>query len=119
MERDAQVGKDAVNALDAVIPQIVLEIGKIAVCKCKPVILQAVFPCVHVTVHAHEPAARAQTFHDGTTVAATAKGDVNIGAIGLYCESRNRLCEQRRYVINRLFHCYLFCYLVCLLNPSF
>ena len=109
MERHAQVGKDAVDMPQTVIAQEILQVGEVAMYKCKPVVGKPVGPRVHVLVHTQQTAAGTQLRQDGTAVAATAEGHVYIGAIGLDGKPVNALVEQCRYVVNLLFHCYRVC----------
>ena len=104
VERHTQVGKNAVNTRHTIVAQEIFPIGKIAVCKCKPRIVQTVLPGIHILVKTDEVALRAKVLHNATTMAATAKGNVHVSAIRLDGKPSEHFVEQRRYVIHSLFH---------------
>ncbi len=93
MKRHAQVGKDAVHLLHAMIAHEIGQESEVGVYKCKPRVVKPVFPGVEVLVQAIEMTLRAQMLHDGTTVAATAIGHVNVDSIGLDGKSFNHFIQ--------------------------
>ena len=100
MKRHAQVGKNAVHAVHAVVAHKVLQKGKIAVYECKSGVVDAVGIGVHILVETIKVSVAAQMLHYGARVTTATKGDVDIGAVGLNVKSVDALVQQCRYVIS-------------------
>ena len=100
VKRHAKVGQQAVDALHAVVAHEILQKRKIAVYKCKPRVIYAVLPGVHILVEAVEVSLGSKPLHYGTAVPAATECNVDIRAIRLDVKSLHALIEQSRNMIN-------------------
>lgn len=100
VKRDTQIGKDAVNALHAVITQKIAYIAEIPVDKRESLVVDAIFIGIHVLIEPEQSAFRSKPRHDEPRMPSAAERDIDINPIGMYVQSVDCFGCQGRNMIH-------------------